>query len=849
MASQQVTVSIGEDEDGDLYRNWEGAILLSSSLIQGGGVAYLRRVFWSTAGDDQGRIFLQLSSSPTGTPTGGGPDFTTAVENYSSAFTFRQESRSIIRGGPNYSGNESRDSSEPYSWNTNSSVGTRQWAQNLVADTAITITIRDGVVQNQSPMAEAGPDQSVAAGAVVTLTAAATSDPDGTIAAFAWVQIAGDTVSLTGDNTSMPTFTAPSTFTAQTLTFELTATDNDGATDTDTVNVLVAALVTTVAANAGNDQNIESGGSTQIGGADTVTNGQGATVISWTRVSGTGGSLSSTSIAQPVFNAPTVNVARTIVWRKTVTNNGVADTDDVSITVDAPANQDPVADAGDDQTVEYGQTVTLDGTGSVDPDGTIATYSWEQMLAGGEQELTLPAPVLAISTDLLWSNTVVQVPSVYLVGGGEGYIGLVYAQTHSFGFELAFTAGGSGQESGPSLTPEFLANGRITISFGGVSIEIDNFSDPTEPYNFSNPGYSVAELSALAAAIGTSAGATLTLDDGGTVAPTVALSDAAASQPTFTAPSEDTDLELQLTVTDDDGATDTDTVRVTVSAPTLATTVTVSAGADRTVPSGMDVLLLGAVSVQNNVGATTYAWTRVSGAGGSLDDTAILQPTFSAPAVTTDRTIVYRITATNNGVSDSDDVSILVTAPVAAPASIIDTQITSSPEALSDTYGLGEVIEVTVTYDTPVDVTGSPQFPANFGQSPTGSPEYFDYAGGTGTTEITFEWTVAATDEDTNGIFFYGTGDAQDRGDIVLNGGAIRNAGTTINADLTTTNRGTQGSHRVDGSLVPLTAPVFSDDAGDAQSWTQGTAIAPITVPEATGNPSPTYAATGVPQG
>ena len=42
-----------------------------------------------------------------------------------------------------------------------------------------------------------------------------------------------------------------------------------------------------------------------------------------------------------------------------------------------------------------------------------------------------------------------------------------------------------------------------------------------------------------------------------------------------------------------------------------------------------------------------------------------------------------------------------------------------------------------------------------------------------------------------------------------------------------------------------LTAPAFADDTGDAQTWTTGVAIASITVPTATGNPTPTYAAVG----
>ena len=42
------------------------------------------------------------------------------------------------------------------------------------------------------------------------------------------------------------------------------------------------------------------------------------------------------------------------------------------------ANTPPTANAGPDQTVASGATVNLNGTGSTDPDGTIASYAWTQ---------------------------------------------------------------------------------------------------------------------------------------------------------------------------------------------------------------------------------------------------------------------------------------------------------------------------------------------------------------------------------------------------------------------------------------------------------------------------------------
>ena len=46
-------------------------------------------------------------------------------------------------------------------------------------------------------------------------------------------------------------------------------------------------------------------------------------------------------------------------------------------------------------------------------------------------------------------------------------------------------------------------------------------------------------------------------------------------------------------------------------------------------------------------------------------------------------------------------------------------------------------------------------------------------------------------------------------------------------------------------TAAALAAPVFADPTGDAQTWTLNQAIAPLTVPAATGNPPPTYAAVG----
>ena len=51
-------------------------------------------------------------------------------------------------------------------------------------------------------------------------------------------------------------------------------------------------------------------------------------------------------------------------------------TSTTTVEVDVLLNLKPVASAGQDRIVRPGAAVTLDGTGSHDPDGAIASYAW-----------------------------------------------------------------------------------------------------------------------------------------------------------------------------------------------------------------------------------------------------------------------------------------------------------------------------------------------------------------------------------------------------------------------------------------------------------------------------------------
>ena len=95
------------------------------------------------------------------------------------------------------------------------------------------------VLGNPAPTADAGPDQSVRGAAIVALDGTASNDTDGHITGYAWQQIGGTPVTLSGADTARPTFTAPRLPEAQVLSFELTVTDNLGAQATAAVHITV----------------------------------------------------------------------------------------------------------------------------------------------------------------------------------------------------------------------------------------------------------------------------------------------------------------------------------------------------------------------------------------------------------------------------------------------------------------------------------------------------------------------------------------------------------------------------------------------------------------------------------
>ncbi len=91
---------------------------------------------------------------------------------------------------------------------------------------------------NTAPTANAGADQSVDEGTTANLSATA-ADSDGTIVSYSWQQESGTNVTITNADMANASFVAPLVAASEDLIFQVTVTDDDGATGSDTVTVTV----------------------------------------------------------------------------------------------------------------------------------------------------------------------------------------------------------------------------------------------------------------------------------------------------------------------------------------------------------------------------------------------------------------------------------------------------------------------------------------------------------------------------------------------------------------------------------------------------------------------------------
>lgn len=232
----------------------------------------------------------------------------------------------------------------------------------------------DYQVVNRQPAANPGSNQSVKGGSTVTLDGSSSSDPDGSPLVFSWSQVSGPSVTLSDSTAKKPTFTAPEPSGDNLLTFRLVV--NDGTVNSKPASVNIRINRTPVS-DAGADQKVKPFDTVTLDGSGSKDPDGDSLTAKWVQTSGPTVTLSRTDTMNPTFVAPRVSVANNVLTFQLIVNDGT--TDSQPDTVNISVNRPPIANAGTDQTAEAYALVTLDGSGSSDPDSDPLTYQWTQI--------------------------------------------------------------------------------------------------------------------------------------------------------------------------------------------------------------------------------------------------------------------------------------------------------------------------------------------------------------------------------------------------------------------------------------------------------------------------------------
>ncbi len=590
--------------------------------------------------------------------------------------------------------------------------------------------------ENRPPVAAAGPDQSVPEGSVVSLNASASSDPDGDIISYNWT-ISPD-AALQNAGTAAPSFTAPEVSSDTDYTLTLTVSDGD-ASGTDTVVVTVRNVNQQPTADAGSDQTVSEGAAVTLDGSSS--SDPDGTPLSYIWTAPAGITLQGADTAAPSFTAPDVSSDTDYVITLNVSDGSLSHTDTVTITV-REVNRAPVADAGADRAASERDLVTLDGSGSADPDSDTLTYSWSSVpsLAFSDAATASPtftAPDVSSDTDYVITLTVSDgslshTDTVTITVREVNRAPVADAGADQSVDERAtvtLDGSGSSDPDDDALTYYWTAPAGITLSDATVQSptftapDVSSDADYTITLNVSDGSLShtdtvtitVREVNrAPVADAGADRAASerdlVTLDGSGSAdpdsdtltyswssVPSLAFSDAATASPTFTAPDVSSDTDYVITLTVSDGSlSHTDTVTITVREANRAPVA--DAGADRAASERDLVTLDGSDSSDPDDDALTYSWTSVPSL--AFSDAATASPTFTAPDVSSDTDYVITLTVSDGSLSHTDTVTITVREANRAPTADAgsDQSVDERATVTLDGSGSSDPDDDTLTY-------------------------------------------------------------------------------------------------------------------------------------------------------
>ncbi len=481
-----------------------------------------------------------------------------------------------------------------------------------------TVVVTVNAAANQPPIANAGANKTITLPTNSVSLSGSGTDPDGTISTYAWTYISGpaqyNIVSPAAAATTI------NNLVQGTYQFQLTVTDNNGATGKATVSVTVNPAPNQVpVSNAGPDQNLVlPTSSTTLDGTASQDPDGTITTYAWTKIAGPG----TFTITNPAAATTTVTnlVQGSYQFRLTVTdNNGATDPDVVIINVTNAANQPPVASAGANQSITLPtNSGTLDATGSSDADGTIASYLWEYLSGPAQYTITNAANGSTTATNLVVGVYKFRV-TVTDNSGASAQASVTITVNAAANLPPTANAGSDQTITLPANTANLNGSGSNDADGSIVSYSWAKISGPSQ-FSISNPTGASTAITNLV-------------------------------QGTY---------QFELTVVDNDGASAKDQVTVVVNAAANQAPVA-NAGTNINVAAPIATVVLdGSKSYDPDGSITTYSWSKISGPSPlTVTNSNTAKPSLQNPAA---GVYVFELTITDNsGATAKDQVTVTVT--------------------------------------------------------------------------------------------------------------------------------------------------------------------------------------------
>lgn len=451
-----------------------------------------------------------------------------------------------------------------------------------------------------------------------TLNGTGSTDSDGTIISYSWSKISGP-ATYTLSNATSATANL-SNLVQGTYVFQLTVTDNRGGTGVASVTITVnqAPNVAPVA-NAGSNQTITlPTNSVTLSGAGSTDSDGSIVTYAWAKVAGPAtGTINNPGSVTTNFSGL---VAGTYTVQLTVTDNrGGTNSATVQVTVNpavVPPNLPPVANAGSNQSITLPtNSVSVSGSASTDPDGTIASYQWAKTSGPATYTIVSPTSVSTSITGLVQGTYVFALT----VTDNQG-------ATNTAAVQITVTAP-------PNTAPTANAGSDATITMPTSSVPLSGSGADADGTIAS---YQWVKLSG----------------------PTAIITNGNSANATASALTKGTYI-FQLTVTDNQGATGIDTKQVIVNEAPPNQPPVVSAGPDRIIRLPINFTFLSGSSSDPDGSIVSRQWTKISGpsqyvmgtsTGNSLSLFFLVQGTY-----------VFSFRATDNsGASTTDYVTVYV---------------------------------------------------------------------------------------------------------------------------------------------------------------------------------------------